>query len=192
MQAKTKEVLKMQNENLNFDELKAKLGNKSLFASIITETDPRMRKTNNPLNGRVVKRTTSVIQLGNNYQSAIENRTEKLNGEKADYVAEKPKGKTFVKGYENLVLQSDKDPSQKYLRTYYNMANSDPKVEYLVDGKPATDEELETIKSFLPPKAPSKKQESAGLNEEVQIMPRDYKVESVVELKLGDFHFSRD
>lgn len=179
-------------QTINYKELKDKLGNKSLFASIVAETDPKMRKTNNPLNGRVVKRTTSVVQLGNNYGSAIENRTEKTTGQRAEFETEKPKGKSFLEGYENLILKSDKDETQLYIRTYYNMANSDPKVEYLVDGRPATEEELETIKSFLPKTYASKKQEDAGLVEEIQIMPRDYKLENIKEIKLGDFRFSRD
>lgn len=179
-------------QTIDYKKLKEKLGNKSLFASIIAETDPRMKKTKNPLSGRVVKRTTSVVQLGNNYGSAIENRTEKVIGERADFTTEKPSGKTFLDGYENLILKADKDESQLYIRTYYNMANSSPKVEYLVDGRLATDEELQIINSFLPQTYSSKKQEEAGLVEEIQVMPRDYKLESIVEIKLGDFHFSRD
>jgi len=189
-------------DNINsFGPLKDSLGNKVVFASILTVTDPKMNKGGrkdketgqypNPLVDRVLKRTKTVVMLNNNYASAVSNRTEKVNGERESFVADGMSGREWVEGYENLISKATNGSDTLYLRTYYNMGNNNPvEVEYLVDNRPATEEELEIIRQYLPKKSESKKQSEVGLAEADQIVPRDYKLKSVRKIDCGDFHFS--
>ena len=190
-----------------FSSLKAMLGNKVQFASILTVTDPKMNKGGrknketgeypNPMFNsdgtcRVMKRTKTVVMLNNNYASAVSNRTEKTSGERKEFDADGMSGREWVEGYENLISKATNGSDTLYLRTYFNMGNNNtPHVEYLVDGRLATDDELEIIKSYLPKKSESKKQAEVGLSEEEQIMPRDYKVSSLRQIDCGEYHFSQ-
>ena len=185
---------------INIKQLKAVVKNTTnsgcTFASIIQVTEPKLAKGGragkplNPYFGRVLKRTKAVIMLGNSYGSAIENRSEKITGEKHEYDVEPMKGRHWLEGYENIIAVKNDNEDIKYLRTYHNMANNDAKVTYLIDGQEATEEEVLELKEWLPKSYSSKKQESTGLCEEEQILPRDVTLTNVKELKIGDYHFS--
>lgn len=124
---------------------------KGLFGNkVVTITEPRMNKRNNPfiINGDVVTKITyyNNIGLGISYENSTNNKLERM-GEDATFEAEKPKGMTW----ENypFILRSDKTPGQKYLRMQF-YKNTTCKSIYLVNGKLATPQEIETIKAFLP------------------------------------------
>jgi len=168
---------------------------KVIFASIIAETVPTMNKKGNPFYDEtkkefiVMKRTEAVIMLGNEYASAVQNRINKTVEESQIenlFTAEKPSGRHFVEGYENLILESDKDANTHYLRTYYNLANNHPKTTYLIDGKEADPDQLVELDKWVKKSAPSQKQENAGLEEQKQVVVRDYKLENVKKIKFGD------
>ena len=165
------------------------------FASILQVTEPKMTKGGragkpvNPYFGRVTKKTKAVIMLGNNYGSAIENRSKKLTGETIEFDSEPMKGRHWLDGYTNLIAEND-NSEQLYLRTYHNLSKGKPSVTYLIDGQEANESQVSEMKEWLPKSYSSKKQEEAGLCEEEQIVPRDVKLENVKELKIGDYHFS--
>lgn len=124
---------------------------KGLFGNkVVTLTEPRMNKRNNPFlaNGDVVTKITyyNNIGLGISYENSTNNKLERL-GEEANFEAEKPKGMTW-ESYP-FILRSDKDSSQKYLRMQF-YKNTTCKSIYLVNGRIATPKQVETIESFLP------------------------------------------
>lgn len=146
---------------------------KGLFGNkVVTLTEPRMNKRNNPFlaNGDVVTKITyyNNIGLGISYENSTNNKLAKM-GEEANFEAEKPKGMTW----ENypFILRSDKNPQQKYLRLQF-YANTSCKSLFLVNGKLATPQQVETIKAFLP------KSNSDSLIKVVSV-----KLENIVKIK---------
>ena len=171
------------------------------FASIIQETSPRMNKTNNPFFGKVTKRTTATIMLGNNYGNAVNNRINKnvqsgqSNGEGTNvpFVAEAPKGREWLKGFENLILVGNTQNTQGklYLRTYHNLAKSNTVSEFYLDGVKMNEKDIEAMQEFMPKASYSKKQASFGLDEKDQVQVRDIILDNVCELKFANFLFQK-
>lgn len=157
--------------------------NKGVFGvEIVTETEPAMRKTNNPFVGRVKKVTTySNAILGVDYQNCVNNRLER-NGSEANYVSEAPKGKKWYNSFFYVSL----DGQTFYLKIGM-YKNTTTKSAYYIDGNEATTEQVEQLKPFLQSKSHSvMKQADAGLNEEEQYRIVAPKADNVISVKLGN------
>lgn len=157
--------------------------NKGVFGvEIVTETEPAMRKTNNPFVGRVKKVTTYTNAiLGVDYQNAVNNRLER-NGNAADYQAETPKGKKHYNAFFYVSL----DGETFYLKIGM-YKNTSSKSTYIIDGHEATNNEIEALKPFLQSKSYSvAKQAEAGLDEANQYKIVTPKAQNVVSVKLGE------
>ena len=142
-----------------------------------------MRKTDNPYFGRVQKVTRLAnVAIGYNYENVVNNRLAQEGKDQLHFTAQKPNGKSWVKGYENLFLVADKDPNQEYLRTTMRK-NTKPTSLYLVDGKEATPSQEAEIKTFI--QSPYKPT-NQGLDEGDEVIVRDYKVENIISITLGD------
>lgn len=107
-------------------------------------------KVANPFNN-VEKVTTSTARFGVNYSKAVENKAEKITGERVTFEAEKPKGMHFVKlpngKFSKIILESDTEPGKFYARLTFS-ANDKPKSVYLADGKEI---EKSALVDYLPP-----------------------------------------
>lgn len=158
----------------------AEIQNGTFGVVINTETEPRMRKTNNPYFGRVRKITRMTnVAIGYNYENVVNARLGR-EGKENDFQAEKPNGKHWV-CFPNI-LASDKDESQLYLRTTMRK-NTESKSVYTLDGQVVTDTALlAEIKSFI---YTSSKPTNQGLNEGNEVIVRDFKLENVVSLTQG-------
>ena len=157
--------------------------NKGTFGvQIVTETEPAMRKTNNPFVGRVTKRTTyNNAILGVSYQNCVNNRLERT-GNEANYQAEAPKGKKHYNDFFYISL----DGETFYLKIgmYKNTTAS---VKYFIDGHEATDTELATLKTFLQTTNQfCAKQQNAGLDASEQYRLVAPKAQNVVSVTLGN------
>ena len=156
---------------------------KNIFASVMTVTEPKMvvkdrtTKEPNPYLGKVKKITHTVLSIGNNYESAVNNRLTK-EGKENDFVAQGITGRVHIS---DMILESVKDPNQHYLEVFA-MTNTPPKVEYRMDD--GTIVPIEKIKPFLPV---VKENEGQGLDNPVKVL--SYKLESIVEVKIGDYKF---
>ena len=150
--------------------------------TMITKTEPKMNKRNNPFFGRVQKITyLSNVGLGLSYQNTINNRLERLELEN-NYQAEKPKGKHFINDF---ILASDKDETIHYLRTTM-YKNTKSETIYLLDGQIVDGDILKEIKVFIPKATTCQKQQNAGLEEQDQVIVRDFKVENIIHLAQGE------
>ena len=151
---------------------------------VVTFTEPRMRKTNNPYLGRVRKVANYThIALGTDYKRTIESRMERL-GIEGGYEVEKAKG---MHRYNDFFMQSDKDENQFYLNIISDRSEgSHCEKYYMVDGRMATKEEEMEIESFCEKSGSCKKQNDAGLSgrEEVKIIRP--KLQNVIKIVLGD------
>ena len=150
--------------------------NKGIFGvEIFTETEPAMRKTNNPFVGRVKKVTHYVNAiLGVDYQNVVKNRLTR-NGNEANYQSEAPMGKRHY----NAFFYQSLDGETFYLKIGM-YKNTTCKSSYRIDGHEATQSELEALKPFLQSKSANvQKQQDAGLNETEQyhiVAPKTYNV----------------
>ena len=156
---------------------------KGIFGvEILTETEPAMRKTNNPFVGRVKKITHYVNAiLGVEYQNVVNNRLTR-SGNEANYQSEAPKGKRH---YNAFFYQSLNDESVFYLKIGI-YKNTTCKSTYTVDGHEATQSELETLKPFLQSKSANvQKQQDAGLNETEQYHIVAPKTSNVLKITCG-------
>lgn len=138
------------------------------FASIAygTTTESMNKKLvggkKNPYNGRLCSVTEmSGLQIGANYQNAVNNRTESK-----DFVAEKlPWGEWLRPNY----LIGHK--GETYLRAY-KTKSSVTNVTYYLDGEKVEDKAvLAEIKANIRQSAPSARQMAEGIAEEDQVKP---------------------
>lgn len=123
------------------------------------------RTTKEPTNFVVEIRSRFVASLGVNYEDEV-NAVRESQGLARDFEARKPSGKHYVNGT-NWLMEADKTPGKFYaaLSRFEGRETT-----YLVDGVPATPEQVEDLKAnYLPkPGAPS------------PVEWRTYSVESIV------------
>jgi hypothetical protein len=152
------------------------------ICTIVSATEPKMRKTANPYVGRVTKLTKCQYQFGYNYQNAVNNRLAK-EGKEPNFTTDARKWGVWV--VPNKVAEHK---GEFYLR-FYTMENATPKVVYLVDNRLATPEEVAEIKSFLTESAPSNRQIEAGLTEHF-VEPREYKASAILQISLNGMTYA--
>lgn len=160
------------------------LGNGQYF-SLTTLTEPKMNKRNNPYYGRVTKKSVITgVRTGVSYSNCVDASLGRNNID--DHInTEKPFGKSWV--VVNKILVSDKDSNQFYLRTSWDKSTKVQSSALYLDGQEVTDTDiLADIKSFMPKPSESKKQATLGLTGQEQISIKDYKFESIQEIKCGD------
>jgi len=180
--------------NVLVNSLMAGLANyrKGSFGTTISiTTTPKMNKGGkggiavNPLLGRDVQKHTiyTNVKLGSDYNKVNGNKIERAGGEKSDWVAEPAKG---MHRFNDFICQSDTDDNQFYLNILF-FKNTRVEYSYSVDGVPATEEQVETIKSYLTSKGNSfGKQIAAGIPEDEVTEVRRPKLENVNYIVQGE------
>ena len=160
------------------------LGNGQYFY-LTTLTEPKMNKRNNPYYGRVTKKSVVTgVRTGVSYTNCIDASLSRNNIDE-HFVTEKPFGKSWL--VVNKILMSDKDNNQLYLRTSWDKSTKVQSSTLYLDGQEVTDADiLAEIKSFMPKPTESKKQATLGLTGQEQISIKDYRFESIKEIKCGN------
>lgn len=160
------------------------LGNGQYF-SLTTVTTPKMNKRNNPYYNRVTKKSVITgVRTGVSYERCVDASLGR-NSIDDHITTEKPFGKSWL--VVNKILMSDKDNNQLYLRTSWDKSTKVQSSTLYLDGQEVTDTDiLAEIKSFMPKPTESKKQATLGLTGQEQISIKDYKFESIQEIKCGD------
>ena len=134
----------------------AKTGRKGGFFGFETETMPKLtaknRTTGEKTNFSVKIHKTFSAMLGVNYEQAVIRKMEKDGIENPTFTAQAPKGKRYVGGSKWLMTNDD---GTKF---YVAMdCVGGVKSDYFIDGRKATDEEVEDLKAnYLPKVYPSK------------------------------------
>ena len=123
------------------------------------------RTTKEPTTFMVQVRSRFTASLGVNYENEVNDVLES-QGQARDFEAQKPSGKHYVNGT-NWLMEADKTPGRFYAAL---SRFEDRTTEYLVDGVPATPEQVEDLRAnYLPkPGAPS------------PVEWRTYSIESIV------------
>jgi hypothetical protein len=120
------------------------------FVHVQLFTEVGMNKTNNPFYGLIFKSSKRNYLVGSNYENRVR-VNEGKEGFDADFVSEKPSGKTHVT---KVVLVSDKDPNQFYVMLEM-FDEVPPIVEYFMNGEPI---EKIVFEGYLKPISQSAKQ----------------------------------
>lgn len=153
------------------------------FASLITKTDARLKKTGNPLALPVCKQCVVTVTIGADYQSAVNREAGRQAGESEFNAGALPKGRNWL--VPGKVLISDCG-TKLYLRTQSTPGQRKRKFAKLIGyqdnaGKPVT---REAVKPFLPPVYESAKQQAqTGIAETVHV--RDYLFSSIRAIRLN-------
>ena len=152
------------------------------FVNVIALTEADMNKRNNAYYGRVMKLSITPMQIGFDYQKAVNNRL-KREGKEPNFIAESLKwGEWEI--YNKVIAHK----GEQYLRTYC-VKNRHPKTYYLLDGRLATKEEFTQFSQFFKTKTASQKQTDMGLEEEEQVKPRNYKFSNLVSITINHTRF---
>jgi len=124
----------------------------------------------------LVKRTTAVVRMGAAFRNMTSVSEAIEAGERGE--PEKPFGKTWIQY--PYILQSDKNPSVHYIRTYGNHGGKiqSSTSEYFVDGIPTSKEAYE---SMLPA---SKRSDYAGRKPYNPDEPRDITTSNLLAIKI--------
>jgi len=146
--------------------------NKGSFASVETLT-----KVNIPqklgLGKDVTKYTSKVVQIGANYERAVNGRRAN-EGVEGEFKAESlPWGEWLVA--DRVITHKDKT----YYRVY-DIANNIKEQTYFVNGEVATEEQLEVIKAYLASKSHTSRQ---GIENEVR--PTNIEESNIISIKCG-------
>lgn len=116
------------------------------FYGFETLTTPHLTKKNRttkePTNFTVQIRSTFSAMLGVSYENAVNNAKER-RGEERDFVAQKPSGKHYVGGSKWL-MEADKVEGKFYIAVD---KVGGVKRTYLIDGREATEAEIEDLKA---------------------------------------------
>lgn len=153
--------------------------------TIISRSEAKMNKTNNPFyhkEGRswvadhlVEKEAESTYDFGGSYEKRV-NEALVADGSTATFESEGLKwGSWLVKG---KVIEHN---GKLYVRCYVKNGVA-TRYSYLVDGRPATDSELENIKEYSPEHKESAKQSEAGLLVGKQIIPNNVDFDNIVSI----------
>ena len=148
-----------------------------IILSVETLSEHKMNKRGNALYGRVTKAAKSSYQFGYDYESAINRRLTAQGLEPSFKTASRPWGQWLIP---NKIAEHK---GELYLRLY-TIDSAKPEATYLVDGRPATKEEIDIIDFFTPSPAPSNKQAAAGLSAH-QVQPREVKFSSIQAFTCG-------
>jgi hypothetical protein len=134
---------------------------------------------------KVTKVCRMDVQLGFSYENAVNNRLRK-QGDEATFEAEPLKWGTWVKGFENKLIEHK---GEYYLR-YYQMRNADVECKWMINGVVASSEQVRKIMDYLSShKKSSDRQTEVGLVEN-QVTPRAVKVSGIIRLAVNGNEWS--
>lgn len=134
--------------------------------------------------GKVEKYVVVNGQFNYDYETAINNRLEK-SGKERNFDGQKLPWGSWL--YPNKVIENK---GKFYLR-FYCVKGQRPNVTYYVNDRPATDNEVATIKAWQDTLAKgSATQAASGLTEN-QVEPRNIEVVKIDEFKGGGIHYQQ-
>lgn len=142
------------------------------IVTVVTKTEPKMRKTGNPFVGKVFKVSRVNGMIGWNYANSVNNQRER-EGNTDTFVAEPRKWGQRIDG----------TPLVEHKGTFY----VELKVEKSLDskyidlaGKELDSDTLAEVKTFIP-----QRQRAATQQTVKEIILRDYKVASIVSITMN-------
>lgn len=119
--------------------------------------------------------------LGRNYEKCVEAHSN-MGAGGAGFKSSSLKGMHWVPDFTDILLESDKTPGKLYLRVAFdNMTKTE--TSYLVDGRPATPVELDTIKMIKAAKAKAIPATQLAVGVDKEVVVRNYSVGNISKAK---------
>ncbi len=134
--------------------------------------------------GVVTKRVVGEVQLNYDYQTAVNNRLQKQGGERTFNALSLPWGQWEVA---NKVITHK---GERYLR-FYTFKGGQMSTTYYVDGRPATDAEVATIKAYKATKSTASARQGAEGLVENQVCPKNVKFDGIEVLECGEWVYNK-
>ncbi len=144
-------------------------------ATIVAETEPKMNKTGNPYFGQVTKLTTANVFINFNYENSV-NRARAKEGNEEKFEAHARKWGERVPGTP-LVMHK----GSFYLEVRF-LSEDKTKSAYFHNGQIIGKSILE---AWMPSKNNVAVAETQGLSEDAVIIMRDYKLDTIREIRFG-------
>lgn len=148
---------------------------KSTFINVVSSTNVRMNKTNNPYFDKVKKLTKSNYLIGNEYETRVQTNEGKEGLEKSFESVESSVGVHVSK----CVLFNEK--LNTYYLQYELFKESNPTTEFLFEGNQI---EKELFESYLVKKSTTSRQ-----TQERKVFFQTFKVSSINEFTLDGTHY---
>lgn len=157
----------------------------TVFASLVSVTDARLRKTGNPLALPVVKiSVVSNATIGADYGAAVNREADRQAGSAEFEAGALPKGRAWL--VPGKVLQSTEEPGKYYLRTQSTPGQRRKQRAKVVGYRQANGVRATRaqVAPFAPPvRESSKQQDSTGISGTVWV--RDYLFTSLALVKIN-------
>lgn len=153
------------------------------IASIVYESEEKLPKYVGISN--VTKVVSGEVQINFDYENAVNNRLEKQGGERTFNALSLPWGQWL---YPNKVIEHK---GEYYIR-FYELKGAKMSVEYYVNGRPATDTEVATIKAYKDSKSTASARQSAEGLTENQVKPKNVKATNILFFKCGEFEYTAE
>ena len=146
----------------------------------------KMNKRNNPLSTeRVMRLQTIEYAFGGSYEQRVNEALAENNIEGEFKAKELPWGKWLSKEAMGAVISHTKDGVDKLYMRCYVKDNGVKSTEYYVNGKPATQSEVDTIKEFTPSRTKdSSTQSEVGLEKGKQVIPNAVDFDNIVTITI--------
>ena len=145
----------------------------------------KMNKRNNPLsNERVMRLQTIEYAFGGSYEQRV-NEALAENNIEGEFKSQPLKWGKWVEGAEGAVISHTKDGVDKLYMRCYVKDNGVKSTEYYVNGKPATQSEVDTIKEFTPSRTKdSSTQSEVGLEQGKQVIPNAVDFDNIITITI--------
>ena len=148
------------------------------MCTIITETDVRMRKTNNPFHGLITKRQRMNVTINFIYANSV-NRVRTKEGNEADFVPHERKWGVRRQGCSLIDHQG-----RVYLECKPNAGPQFQEFYHKVSGEITAKEVFE---EFITPSRSSAALQGVSVANEVIV--RDFQLDTITDLILGGVHY---
>lgn len=151
--------------------------NGATFAQLTTETAPVLPGgKSNPYQGRITKKTIQNVQIGTDYEAAVNRKAGKEGNENQGSF----KSAGLREGHTWVIPRKLIDKKGSLQLRYTKQNHMSAEVEWFLDGKPV---DVSDIKDYLPKPRASRKQKEFGNSEEVR--PRDVKLENIRQISIN-------
>ncbi len=153
-------------------------GSQATVCTMVTMTEPKIKKTGNPYRDEKIQKVSAyAILLNFNYTNSVNNQLER-EGKDRDFQAQE---NWHTKKYDSfngcVAMKMDGNQKQEYL---FYKTNHVKRLGFVMNGKPCTTEETETIKLFLPEYSAPKNQ---GTEEAVIVQTIKLQNIKIIKLK---------
>lgn len=185
VEVQTYSVAKMNKTRALLDENGNEVKEKYFDKKSKTEKERVVKVENELKDDRVMRLQTIEYAYGKSYEQRVNEALAENNIEGEFKAKELPWGKWLSKEAMGAVISHTKDGVDKLYMRCYIKDNGVKSTEYYVNGKPATQSEINTIKEFTPnANKNSGTQSAVGLEQEKQIIPNVVDFDKIITITI--------